>query len=155
MEISYLKSFRDTPSLGDLNLKNESISVASIVNLQVLYNSGRPFPIALRELLFLAGAFCLVLDYGDAESQQELQDEAREWLRNENRSISRSFFVIEVINGGDQFLFVYLDEGEDPYVNRVSFSKSISIQWNITTGKTLSQLCDSRMERIKRGESMY
>jgi hypothetical protein len=26
------------------------------------------------------------------------------------------FFVIDVYNGGDQFLFVYLDEGNDPLV---------------------------------------
>lgn len=82
-----------------------------------MYNNGLPFPIALKELLFLAGDNCYVLDYGsETESQNDLQEWAREQMLEYDRAIARPFYVLDIYNALDQFVFVYLDEGDDPRV---------------------------------------
>lgn len=71
---------------------------------------------ALRELLYLAGNYCYVLDNGVYDTQEEFQEGARSWLNDWNRSITRPFFVISQ-HDAEQFLFVYLDEDQnDPVV---------------------------------------
>lgn len=95
----------------------KSLTIDEIMELETIYNSGNQFPASLRELLFLAGRRCYVLDYGLNDTQQEMQDDAREWLSDLNFNITRPFFVIDIHNGSDNFLFVYLDEGiDDPIV---------------------------------------
>ena len=114
MDITYLKQLERTRNKN--SWINESISLEEIKQLEQIYNNNKPFPKALRELLFLAGNYCIVLDYGLNDTQQELQEFVRENMQEENRIITRPFYAIDVYNAGDQFLFVYLDEGDDPEV---------------------------------------
>src|SRR5688572_23641382 len=108
MEIKYLQALRDYPSAyPDKSYKKtiEPISLSEIATLEQLYNNGNPFPAALKELLYLAGDYCYVLDYGMADSQQEMQEEVRERWAEERQEMTRPFMVIDVYNVNDQFLF--------------------------------------------------
>ena len=122
MDIKYLtllNNNRSVTSFGTGFVKTlQPISEAEIISLESAYNNGHTFPSALRELLFLAGNYCYVLDYGMNDSQEELQQYARENLTEYGRtfSINRPFYVIDVYGASDQFIFVYLDEGQNPMV---------------------------------------
>ena len=120
MQIKYLKNLEENKTDGH-GWTCKPINLAEIANLEATFNSGNPFPAALKELLFLAGDFCPYLDFGLADSQQELQDEARDDLNFYNLTISRPFMTIMYyVPSGDYFHMVYLDEGiEDPPVYQV------------------------------------
>jgi hypothetical protein len=158
MKIDFLQNLRDNPKLG--LFENEPIELEEIHKLELLYNNGDRFPKALRELLFLAGGYCEVLDFGLNDTQQEMQEEARSWLPIYKRQIPRPFYVIDVYNSGDQFLFVYLDDNElnpivyeavlyeHPYDSRPWIHSSL-------LAKTLSQFIDNRLDILKRGENPF
>ncbi|MEO6149053.1 MAG: hypothetical protein ABIN95_11970 [Mucilaginibacter sp.] len=151
MEIKYLVSLRDNPTWGPYI--NRGISMEGIMALEQQYNSGQPFPKTLRELLYLAGDLCNIFDYGTNATQQKLQQEAREMLIEENRTINRPFYAIEV-RDGEIFMFVYLDESDDPMVHEaVTFLTDE--HWNRNLEMTLSQFCDSSIEDVKRGENPF
>ena len=162
MEIKYLGYLRDNPDAYPNEIEDkltiEPISLQEIATLEQLYNNGNPFPIVLKELLFLAGAFCYVLDYGTFDTQQELQEDVRRIMALEARVISRPFYAIDVYNQGDQFLFIYLDGGEDPQVYEglyngggVNFSDWI----HPVTAKSLSELINHRIDRQKAGRNPF
>lgn len=149
MVIEYLKELQKNPyRYGKTHLNNEPIPESEIIHLEQLYNQGKTFPKALRELLHLAGNFCYVLDYGVNESQEELQEYVREELKEEEKEIARLYFVIDVYNAGTQFLFVYLDEGENPAVYEGYYRKSKSPR---LINESLSGYIDSIIENVKEG----
>jgi hypothetical protein len=151
MEIQYLKSLRDNPVWGPYI--NRGISMEDITALEQEYNNGQPFPKALRELLFLAGDLCNIFDYGLNATQHELQQEAREMLIYKNRTINRPFYATEV-RDGEIFMFVYLDEGEDPMIHE-AVPYLTDEPWDRDLEMTLSQFCDLSIEDIKRGENPF
>lgn len=126
MEIELLKYLQSNPTAYPNNSEYQGrikpISLTEIQQLEIKYNNGHAFPKVLRELLFLAGNYCYVLDYNIFETQEELQDAARSWLLFYNRNINRNFFVVDAYNAGDQFLFIYLDEGDDPIIKTSLFT---------------------------------
>ena len=130
MEIKYQTLLNDNqvipPKSSDYLYELEPLSISEIVNLETAYNLGNEFPAALRELLFLAGGYCYVLDYGTFDTQSEIQERSRALLVSRNITISRLFFVIDIYSYGEQFLFVYLDEGTaDPDVYQMElYSKN-------------------------------
>ena len=144
MHIEYLQILVDNPKIKVPNYDawryNEPIDITEIEVLERIYNNGLPFPKALRELLFIAGKRCYVLDYGLFDSQDEMQQGARRWLTayGRNFNIERPFFVIDVYNAGGQFLFVYLDEeSESPMVYEALLSESEEpwikrLGWNLS-----------------------
>ena len=162
MEIQYLSYLRDNPDAfpneTEYKLTIEPISLQEIATLEQLYNNGNPFPKVLKELLFLAGSLCYVLDFGIFDTQQEMQDDVREHMASQSRVISRPFYAIDVYNQGDQFLFIYLDEGEDPPVYEGLYSgggvnfpdwiHSVSV-------KSLSELINHRIDRQKAGRNPF
>ncbi|MCC2589771.1 hypothetical protein [Chryseobacterium sp. MFBS3-17] len=75
MNITYLTKLQENPVKGSFS--NEPLSLNEIQQLENLYFSGNSFPKALAEMLFLAGQYCIVLDFGDNDNQQELQDYVR------------------------------------------------------------------------------
>jgi len=164
MEIKYLTILEQNPtytyhSIGDTD-SLEPIPDSEITALEIKYNNGNPFPVVLKELLSLAGNFCYVLDYGTADSQDELQQDARKYL-NDNISkgyqISRPFFAIDVY-GGDHFLFVYLDEGvDDPMVYEACPYQNIDYPhvWLYCIQKTLSQNINDGMKRLLSGYNPF
>ncbi|MFD2581068.1 hypothetical protein ACFSR6_01105 [Pedobacter vanadiisoli] len=162
MEIQYLGYLRDNPDANpnesEYKFTIEPIALEEIAALEQLYNNGNAFPKVLKELLFLAGAFCYVLDYGTFDTKQELQEDVRRIMSIQGRIISRPFYAVDVYNQGDQFLFIYLDEGEDPLVYEGLYSgggvnfpdwiHSVSV-------KSLSELINHRIDRQKEGRNPF
>ncbi len=118
MEIEYLTELINHSyiNFSGQTVKNKPLPIEEIKTLEKQFNNVAIFPKALKELLFLAGGYCDGLDYGLCETQQELQNIVKEVLEDSNLKIERPFYVIDIYNGGDQFFFVYLDEGNNPKV---------------------------------------
>jgi len=155
MEIVYLKELQDNPNRrGDPKFNNEPILESEILHLEELYNAGNTFPKALRELLYLAGNYCYVLDYGISESQEELQEFVRGELNYYNKEISRPFFAIDVYNASDQFLLIYLDEGDNPAVYVASYYEDSS-GWTRLLSYNLSKFIDNKIARVKEGRNAF
>ncbi|MDR6920676.1 MULTISPECIES: hypothetical protein [Chryseobacterium] len=115
--MKYLQFLKDHHTADSFT--NKGISDAEIENLEKQYNDGRLFPVALKELLLLAGNFCHALDYNIYDSQEELQAEEREELKDlYDLTIERPFFFIDLVSHGLP-VFVFLDEGDDPPVNQM------------------------------------
>lgn len=156
MEVKYLKELRDNPARNPNSSgykgMNEPISLTEIEYLESLYGNNNPFPDTLRELLFLAGGYCYVCDYGIHNSQQELQESVRSDMSDYKRIINRPFFAIDVYNDGDQFLFVYLDEGHNPAVYEGHyFSRDDMPSWITLVSSTLSSYIVALINRVKEG----
>ena len=155
MEIEYLKELHNNPNRrGDPNFTIKPILEPEIVYLEQLYNAGNTFPKALRELLYLAGNYCYVLDYGISESQEELQGFVRGELNYYNKEISRPFFAIDVYNASDQFLLIYLDEGDNPAVHEAHYYEN-SLGWIRLISYNLSQYIDNLIVRVKEGRNPF
>ena len=160
MEIQYLKLLKDNPEAypNDIDYKGaiKPIPMEEIIHLEQLYNNSNPFPVALRELLFIAGESCYVLDYGLDETQEELQEYVREKLIRKGRVINRPFFVIDVYNSGDQFLLVYLDEGDNPAVYEAHYyDHSDWPDWISLVTENLSTYINVLIERVKQGRNPF
>ena len=164
MEIQYLTLLRDNPianpSTPDFLNAIEPITLQEIAQLEQLYNSGNPFPKALKELLYLAGKSCYVLDYGIRETKAGMQDYVRSKMAAKNRTLPRPFFAIDVYNAGDQFLFVFLDEGDNPptYEGLYYYDPEVDSdypQWYHPLGVTLSELIDHKVDRVKQGRNPF
>lgn len=160
MEIQILKYLQENPAAYPNDPEYEGrikpISIPEIEFLETMYNNGIVFPKALRELLYLAGKACYVLDYNIYDNQEELQSEAREWLQKYNRVLNHPFFVIDVYNAGEQFLFVYLNEGDDPIVRQVHLPQGLDSQvvTNLANEK-LSQYVKSQINEFKQGYNPF
>ena len=158
MEIQYLKKLQNNPYENPSDLQNsfiiKGITLNEIQQLELLYNSGNPFPIVLKELLFLAGSYCYVCDYGINETQQKLQEWVREDMTDNTRIISRPFYAFDVY-GGDQFLFIYLDEGDNPTIYEANPWTDGENWIKHLDNLTIKSLVDDGIERVKRGENPF
>jgi hypothetical protein len=158
MNIEYLQYLqanpegRSTPEISD---KNIGMTEAEIETLEETYNGGEPFPKVLRELLFLAGKYCYVLDYGPFEEQSTIQTRNRSYLASSNLNITRNYFVIDCGNLGDQFDYVYIEgESEDPKV----FSAELYLDADIALkdrGVTLKEFINTRIDYVKQGQNPW
>ncbi|MEZ2337822.1 hypothetical protein AB6735_19395 [Mucilaginibacter sp. RCC_168] len=153
MDIKYLIQLKNHPTIKEKSTdyvnKLKPLTEAEIVSLEVRYNDEKTFPAALRELLYLAGNDCYVLDYGLSDSQEEMQEDGRKWLVKHNKTINRPFFVIDVYNGSNQFLFVYLDEGDDPLVyEAVLYDKTTGWIHCLNNNVQLSEFIDNQLLRL-------
>lgn len=151
MKIEKLTYLRDNPIRygKTINFPIKPISIEEIEHLEQLYNNGNLFPQALRELLYLAGKDCYVLDYAD-NTQEELQTEVREWLSDYNRNITRPFFAIDAHNPGEQFLYVYLDEGDNPTVYQAHLPTRNDILPFTSLKRTLSDFIKVHIDMVKK-----
>lgn len=105
----YLQQLQNNP-LGppdNPEYKNpiEDIPESEITQLEKLYNNGNPFPQMLKELLFLAGGSCYVIDWGPTDTQEELQEWVRETLRDMDKVMTGPFYIFDSTAG--TFLFIY------------------------------------------------
>ncbi|MDH7911371.1 hypothetical protein [Winogradskyella sp. SYSU M77433] len=146
MEIQYLKKLIEYPAgrdaYGEISFENTPSSMEEILQLELTYNNGTPFPKVLRELLYLAGENCYCLEYNAVDpdfiepTQTYMQESVRNYeIPNMGLNFTRPFYVIDSVYVGN-FRFVYLDEGNDPIVHHID-TRDDSIQ---TFGQTLSQL---------------
>lgn len=156
MEIIYLKYMQANPRVpneGKLGFPNEPISLSEIEQLEQLYNNGLPFPKALRELLFLAGDYCNVLEYGVYDTRQEIQEDFQDDLVRLNKTLSRPYFVIEC-HLGAVYSFVYLDEGDNPLLYYCNLYEDES-EWLVTYNQTIPEYITDAIDRLKAGLPLY
>ncbi|GGE71372.1 hypothetical protein EV200_1175 [Pedobacter psychrotolerans] len=161
MEIQYLGYLRDNPDAYPNEIEDkltiEPISLQEIASLEQLCNNGNPFPKALKELLFLAGASCYVLDYGVFDTQKELQEYVKEKMVLRNRTISRPFYAIDIYDT-EQFFFIYLDEGDNPKVYEAIYEGGglDFPDWiHPLNPKSISELINQRIDRQKEGRNPF
>lgn len=162
MDIIYQTRLNNTPIIrskfNNYIFKLSPLTVESIVSLESTYNNGHVFPASLRELLFLAGQECYILDYGMNGTQEEMQNDARSWLIDYDFSLTRPFFVIDVHRGSEVFLFVYLDENlNDPNVYQANMNKHIDpdYYWLTDLQASLSSFVNARIDNILNGYNPY
>jgi hypothetical protein len=161
MDIQYLIELESNPSL-EINQSGYFSNIIGISEIEASqleqnWNNGNFFPKALKELLFLAGLKCYVLDFGWNDSQQELQLDARDKLVEWNRIIERPFYVIEIY-GGDQFLFVYLDQDDNPFVHEAylpPLKYDDSTMWLRSLDKSLKEFINFRINKVKKGYNPF
>ncbi len=159
MNIEILINLRDNPTKVAKSgriFTNEGIPLSEIETLEQTWNNGGLFPIALRELLFLAGTYCYVLDYSIWENQQEMQQELRDEMQEDGNVLTRPFYIIDNY-GSDQFVFVYLDEDQiDPIVYSYT-SDAVERERLLDTslGYTLSHLINISIEDVKAGRNPF
>ncbi|RZK50974.1 MAG: hypothetical protein EOO87_18800 [Pedobacter sp.] len=152
MEIKYLKELEKNPARD--GFINKPMSLSEIEQLELTYNNGNPFPMALKELLSLAGHDCIVLDYGLNETQSELQEFVRENMAEENRVISRPFYAVDVYNAFDQFLFIYLDDGDNPPLYEAYYGDNTfggQVGWIRKMQPNFVNLINLRIQSVKEG----
>lgn len=160
MNIEILTYLKDNPAAypGEMDYEGriKPMSISEIENHEAAYNNGKPFPKALKELLFLAGKSCYVLSHNILEID-ELQEEPREWMEEYNKAIHRPFYVIECWAYEESFLFVYLDEDDDPIVRQAYlFCEDYNIPFiSGLSGKTLSEFINRRISIKKEGYNPF
>jgi len=159
MTIKYLQQLKDNPIVysknnTELQFKIEGIPESEIQQLELVWNNGNVFPKVLKELLFLAGNFFYVCDYGPNDNQQEMQEWVREHMRDNNRSINRPFFAFDIYGGGT-FLFIYLDEGDNPKVFEASPYSDYNDWIRPLEPQTIQSIVNIGINRVKMGQNPY
>lgn len=117
MEIKYLHSMQQNLILwGD---KSRGLTLERIKELEQKLNSGKEFPKAFREYLFLGGDFNhLGFDdqdgtHSNGEDLIALKDYYKEKMHEYKVSLNRPYVILDSLYG-ECFTFIYLDEGDDP-----------------------------------------
>jgi len=164
MEITYLKKLQENLNIGYSPC--QPLPISEIENLEQTYNNGNPFPKVLRELLFLAGEDCMVLDYG-AEDEDGLSTQVglQEWIRTMfafkgTPLFTRPFYVIEIWQGY-VFSFIFLDEGDNPMIYDSVFSPDDApLDWAPGTyydnsNMTIPTLLSMRIDDVKAGRNPF
>ncbi len=151
MNIEILKYLEENPEAypNDIEDKHpiEGLTIPQIEALETKYNGGNPFPKALRELLYLAGNDCYVLDNGGFDSQDELQSSQREWMDEYNTSISRPFFIVDLVSDMENFAFIYTDvQIDDPMVYHFTIDSG-----EIYELEKLKSYINSSIDMMKKG----
>lgn len=153
MEIKILKELEINNRFG--RFTNQGISMERIEALEQLYNNGNPFPRVLREMLYLGGDDCIVLDYAGEDTAEEFQIRVREELTRYGMTISRPFFCVDSTASfaASAFTFMYTDDSNEnpPLWNAYMDEKSVEE----FPESSLSLLIHDRLERIRRGSGPF
>lgn len=112
MEIEYLTKMKNTPKIK--HTANRGVSEEKIK--QAESKMGIKFPKAFKEFLYLGGDYEEVIsDWNRGfDNLEGIQEEAEESFNNVGLGL-RNFFAFAEY-GGDQFLFFFLNEGDNPPV---------------------------------------
>jgi hypothetical protein len=152
MNIRLLNDLRDFSNVDDFS--NVGLGEEEIIALENLYNSGQPFPTSLRELLYIAGSFCYLLEYGICKTQQELQHRGITILNDNELIMSRPYYVIDL--GTDGFTYVYLDDDKnDPTLFSVYTDNNYNEGHFYSSRQTLSKIILKRLENVKNGYTPF
>ena len=112
MEIKYMTQLRDNPNISAIG-RRENWNISQIEELEIKYNNDKPFPIAFREYLYLAG------DWGGTgvvnEDWDDLYKDCKEDMEYCGYSLERPYFIFD--NYSSQYSIFYLDDTrEDPKI---------------------------------------
>jgi SMI1 / KNR4 family (SUKH-1) len=118
MKLRYLTKMAKTPVIRDE--ENEAMTEDEISALEL--QSGRKFPTAYKEFLYLGGKNANMIAemnhsilYDDLIFWQERQQIAKEQAEEDGIKIDRNYWVFADY-GREQWHFFYFDEGDDPPV---------------------------------------
>lgn len=152
MNINYLQKLRDNPSDGTTN---RGISLSQIMHLEQVFNNGNPFPIVLKEFLYLAGDYCYVMDTGPWDSIEEMNIEHRaDYLNIYGVTLNRPYLFLDVV-GGNGELFMFLDEGDNPNLYQMKVSPTPTNTYRRIENLTLKDLIDGRIQDVINGDNPF
>lgn len=118
MEIKFLKSYRDNPILK--TRKAKGLTIERIKELEKKLNNGKSFPKTFSEFLFIGGDYsALGFDYEgyyeNGEQYIALKDHYEDIMPKYKVSLNRPYAILDSYDGLT-FMFIFLDEGDDPRV---------------------------------------
>lgn len=154
MTIKYLNELEDLnyQAVG-LTLGNRPLNIGEIVNMEQQYNNSNPFPDVLRELLYIAGRGCPLINLNPSDLQQKI----RGGLYEHRHITSRPFIGFDY-RDGSSFSLVYTDENtHDPKVYHVELehSEDTHTEFLENSGFTLLRLIKMRINEVKQGYNPY
>lgn len=123
MEINYLKILQENPKGSQDDNLMRGLTIQEIQGLETLWNNGNPFPVVLREYLYLGGEYCWVFEM---KSPIKLRSSA---IFNMNIADapfampSRSYIIVgaNASSGSQDFTFIFLDEtASDPLLYQLN-----------------------------------
>ena len=154
MTIKYLQELQnlDYQSLGRTWV-NEPKSTTEILSLEQQYNAGRPFPDVLRELLYIAGNGCPLIELRPINLQQQIRSE----LNESGHSISQNFFGFDFLDFGSFSLVYTNDNTPDPKVYHVELdpSEEEHTEFIEDSDFTLLKLLKHRINKVNQGFNPY
>lgn len=147
MEIKYMKALAAEQST------NIGLFEEAIADLEAAYNDGKKFPLAFREYLLLAGHYDSTGVRNMHLEFERMQYIAARRLNIAGNKIERPFFVFSAIDGGSEFMFIYLDEDiDDPIMYNASPSYPEDGDELITQSEyTFSEWVNFRVDRAAEG----
>ena len=151
MNIEILKMLEENPTLDGFTM--EGISEAEIAQLEQLYNDGNPFPKVLKEMLFLAGDFCPVLEFCGYNSQQEMQDDVRAEFAEDGFVIDGPHYFVD-LRVLDEPFFIFLDEGDDPALHQILYDDDNNEYVGEENG-TLTVIIEIGIEKYLEGRNPF
>ncbi len=154
MELKYMNGLAGLKSYH--NYVPKGLTLNQIEQLEITYNNGNHFPLALREYLFVAGGDSPVVEI-NASNLDELQQRVRGYLVEYSQQINRPFFAFENWNGCEYFLFVYGDDtAEDPIIWTAYLEPDDRTPNFLSTyGTTLTEYVNEKVSWVKRGLSPF
>ena len=153
--IKYLQELQtlDYRSLGRSTWVNEPKSITEILFLEQEYNEGKPFPAVLRELLFIAGNGCPLIEL----RPENLQQQIRLAVSASSHSIPENYLAFDFLDFSS-FSLVYTSQNtEDPKVYHVELSPSEEQHTEFIEDSefTLLKLLKHRISQVKQGYSPF
>lgn len=158
MEIEYLNSLKENLKPRSVKSKSRGLSVERIVELENEINNGNNFPKAYREFLYLAGDYNPIgLDYAfeglkNGEDIPAIKRVAEIEMNKNRLSIKRPYVILHYYND-DDFIFIYLDEGDNPqpYAMVLNPLKGMDHTFPIKGDDSLSSFVDGLVDRALKG----
>ncbi len=116
MEIEYLQNYRDNIDILNRNKNRSPVEPATMEEIQALeaeLNNGTPFPKTIREFLYLGGNLSRLPGTLGIYHIKRFTKLAKEHLKKAGHPFTRPILVFHQLDS-EQFVFVYLDEGDNP-----------------------------------------
>jgi hypothetical protein len=162
MEINYLKILQENPRGSEDENPMRGLSLAEIEQLETLWNNGNPFPIVLREYLFLGGEYCWVFEMDSPLKLRNAAIYAMNVYPPPFTMPARPYIIIgeNASSGSEDFTFIFLDEtAPDPMLYALNLFEEGQMEANRlqrieSLGITLSQHIKNSIEGYRRLQSM-
>lgn len=165
MEIEYLRSMQENPQPQKGGSKMRGYSIQQIEAIEQEINNGNEFPKSFREYLFLGGSYDALgfNTIGPFDNHEEQFTDMKIYfdkkLEDADIKMERPFVIFDHLDG-ECFMFIYLDEGDDPQpwnlgVHPDYRDEDGSIIFEVTNMKTFSQLINDMVERTLEGHGGF
>jgi len=156
MTIDYLINYDTNKNNNSLRRKNpEGKSLSEIEELEQLYNNGIMFPKAFREYIYIGGKYNSIgLDDGLDGNFIGLMEYYGKRMQKRSIQLDRPYIIFDNFEG-ESFMFIYLDEGDDPQPWNVSVDEAYDtdegeIIWKVPY-PSFSDLINTLVQRALEG----